>query len=102
MSQIISSRSPTDAAAALTLRTALNWMDSVPSETPLPAMPGFDRDWVESMLDGHSDGTAEPTMAEALTMAIEWIAAVPAEFKAALPPIDPSVQSPSNRMKACQ
>jgi len=34
--------------AALT--AALEWIDAVPGETPLPAMPGFDRDEVEGVL----------------------------------------------------
>lgn len=32
------------------LRAALEWIDAVPSETVLPAMPGFDRDEVDSNL----------------------------------------------------
>lgn len=32
------------------LRAALDWIDAVPSGTELPAMPGFDRDWAESLL----------------------------------------------------
>jgi len=31
-------------------RAALDWIDTVPSETVLPAMPGFDRDWAEEVL----------------------------------------------------
>lgn len=31
-------------------RAALAWIDAVPQETPLPAMPGFDRDWAEEVL----------------------------------------------------
>lgn len=27
------------------------WIDAVPSETKLPTMPGFDRDWVDSLID---------------------------------------------------
>jgi len=29
---------------------ALEWIDSVPQDTELPAMPGFDRDWAENVL----------------------------------------------------
>lgn len=32
------------------LQAALEWIDNVPSDTPLPAMPGFDRDWVDSII----------------------------------------------------
>lgn len=28
---------------------ALEWIDAVPHDTILPTMPGFDRDWVESV-----------------------------------------------------
>ena len=33
------------------LKSALEWIDAVPSNTPLPAMPGFDRDAVDSLID---------------------------------------------------
>lgn len=29
---------------------ALEWIDAVPSDTVLPTMPGFDRDWADSVL----------------------------------------------------
>lgn len=32
------------------LQRALEWIDAVPQETPLPAMPGFNRDEVDSLL----------------------------------------------------
>ena len=32
------------------LEWALEWIDSVPDDVPLPAMPGFDRDAVESVI----------------------------------------------------
>jgi hypothetical protein len=32
------------------LSAALEWIDAVPKETPLPPMPGFDRDWADSLL----------------------------------------------------
>ena len=28
----------------------LEWIDAVPRETVLPAMPGFDRDWVDEIV----------------------------------------------------
>lgn len=28
-----------------------DWIDAVPIDIRLPAMPGFDRDWVDSLLD---------------------------------------------------
>ena len=39
--------------AAFYLRAALDWIDAIPKETAdsLPAMPGFDRDAAESILD---------------------------------------------------
>lgn len=33
------------------LAQALEWIDAVPRDTPLPAMPGFDRDYVDELLD---------------------------------------------------
>lgn len=32
------------------LSAALDWIDAVPDDTVLPAMPGFDRDWVDYLL----------------------------------------------------
>lgn len=32
------------------LEYALEWVDAVPRDTPLPAMPGFDRDYVDSLI----------------------------------------------------
>lgn len=32
------------------LSSAIEWIDAVPSDTPLPTMPGFDRDAVDSLL----------------------------------------------------
>lgn len=29
-----------------------DWIDAVPRETPLPAMPGFDRDWADGVIAG--------------------------------------------------
>jgi hypothetical protein len=28
-----------------------DWIDAVPSDTVLPAMPGFDRDWADNVID---------------------------------------------------
>lgn len=33
------------------LRATLEWIDAVPSDAVLPSMPGFDRDWVESLIE---------------------------------------------------
>ncbi|GJA77606.1 MULTISPECIES: hypothetical protein [Gammaproteobacteria] len=33
------------------LKDALMWIDAVPQDTPLPAMPGFDRDEVDALID---------------------------------------------------
>lgn len=27
------------------------WIDAVPKDTPLPAMPGFDREWADGVID---------------------------------------------------
>ena len=32
------------------LEAAIEWIDAVPSDTELPAMPGFDRDWAEMVI----------------------------------------------------
>lgn len=33
------------------LATAMmEWIDAVPANTPLPTMPGFDRDWADAVL----------------------------------------------------
>lgn len=32
------------------LGAALEFIDALPADITLPAMPGFDRDWVESLL----------------------------------------------------
>lgn len=33
------------------LEAALEWIDAVPPETVLPVMPGFDRDWVNGLVE---------------------------------------------------
>jgi hypothetical protein len=38
------------ASLARALTWALEWIDAVPEDTPLPAMPGFDRDYVNELL----------------------------------------------------
>lgn len=38
------------------LTDALEWIDAVPSETALPAMPGFDRDEVNSLISSIKGG----------------------------------------------
>lgn len=32
------------------LECAMEWIDAVPSNTHLPAMPGFDRDWLDGVM----------------------------------------------------
>jgi hypothetical protein len=32
------------------LEAALEWIDAIPNDFQLPAMPGFDRDWVDSII----------------------------------------------------
>lgn len=34
-------------------KSLLNWIDSVPSDVQLPAMPGVDRDWVDSVINDY-------------------------------------------------
>lgn len=33
-----------------------DWIDAVPQDTELPAMPGFDRDWANSIIDAAIKG----------------------------------------------
>lgn len=33
------------------LRATLEYIDAIPKDIELPAMPGFDRDYVESVID---------------------------------------------------
>jgi hypothetical protein len=49
------------AKLAQALRWALKWIDTVPQELPLPAMPGFNREYVDGLLEG----SAEPTQGDA-------------------------------------
>lgn len=44
---------------AACLRMALDWIDAVPSDLQLPAMPGFDRDYVDSVIARY-DQPAQP------------------------------------------
>ena len=32
------------------------WIDAVPDNTELPAMPGFDRDWADEVIDNPQEG----------------------------------------------
>lgn len=43
------------------LKCALKWIDSVPKETQLPVMPGFDRDYFNDLLSKHSQPTTTPS-----------------------------------------
>ncbi len=40
-------------------KSLLEWVDAVPADTVLPAMPGMDRDWVDTVIEteGEKDGT---------------------------------------------
>ena len=44
-----------NAEAKMIIRWVLDWVDAVPSDTQLPTMPGFDRDYVENFLSGEVD-----------------------------------------------
>lgn len=78
----------TTSAGAKGLRAALRWIDAVPSEMPLPAMPGFDRDWVEGLLEGEAAHQEPLTYPQAIDLALEWIDAIPADLLATLPVLD--------------
>lgn len=47
-----------DQALILELRAALgaalDYIDALPSDLELPAMPGFDRDWADGLLHAHT------------------------------------------------
>jgi hypothetical protein len=68
------------------LITLLAWIDQVPSEATMLAMPGFDRDHVDSLID--LGRAADPDdVSEAISMVREWIAAVPGAVKADVAPV---------------
>lgn len=74
------------------LKSALGWIDALPENLELPAMPGFDRDWVDRLVQGQTYEEDEPlTRAQAIGFVLEWIEAVPAGLLAELPPIDVSL-----------
>lgn len=81
---------PTDAIA---LRKILDWIDHVPGDFPLPAMPGFERDWVESLIEGRMEGWPPLSFENAIDMAMEWVNAIPAGLLAQLPPFESPVSS---------
>ncbi|MDZ5605254.1 hypothetical protein SJI00_20995 [Pseudomonas sp. RP23018S] len=68
------------------LKTLLSWIDQVDSEAHLEAMPGFDRDHVDSLIDLGQAADPED-LNEALSMAREWIATVPDAIKADVGPV---------------
>lgn len=37
------------------LHATLEWIDAVPSDTVLPTMPGFDRDWMNGLLEAQKE-----------------------------------------------
>jgi len=60
VSNAISTHSEKDANASLVaaapelleaLQAALAWIDTVPQDAQLPTMPGFDRDWVDGIIN---------------------------------------------------
>lgn len=68
------------------LKTLLAWIDQVDSESLLLTMPGFDRDHVDSLID--LGRAADPeALSEAISLAREWIAAVPDAVKADVGPV---------------
>jgi hypothetical protein len=77
-----------DVRGMAALRTSLKFIDSVPSDAPLPAMPGFDRDWMESMIAGYTEDQPALSLGEAIGMCLEWIDSIPAEVRNNLEPFD--------------
>ena len=45
------------------LKAALEWIDGVPSDTPLPTMIGFDRDLVDALIAKAESAVSEPAIA---------------------------------------
>lgn len=68
------------------LKSLLAWIDSVPQDAVLPAMPGFDRDPVDELAKGKGDAN-EADLVEAIEMASDWIACVPQAIKDQLAPV---------------
>jgi len=68
---------PVNTALLKALQDALEWIDAVPADVVLPAMPGFDRDYVDALVataERAPQPKAEPvnqTLLEALTHAVE-------------------------------
>jgi hypothetical protein len=45
-------------------RAALEWIDAVPNNTPLPTMPGFDRDWANDVISKATAAPQQPSEGE--------------------------------------
>ena len=45
-------------------RAALEWIDAVPNNTPLPTMPGFDRDWANDVISKATAARRQPSEGE--------------------------------------
>lgn len=50
----------------------LMWIDAIPADQQFPAMPGFDRDWVEGLVDD-SESAAKDELELAAYAIDEWI-----------------------------
>lgn len=66
------------------MKTLRGWIDGVPRDAVLPAMPGFDRDEMDALIEQHPP-VDEYAVSEAIEMASDWIACVPESVKVALP-----------------
>ena len=89
----------TDKKGMSALRESIKYIDSVPSDAPLPTMPGFDRDWMESMMAGYTDGQPPLSLGEAIGMCLEWIDTVPKDVADKLIPFDrKGVQAEHDRL----
>jgi hypothetical protein len=78
------------------LKALLIWIDSVPLDAALPAMPGFDRDDVDALVE-QAESADVQEVAQAIDMACEWIACVPNSVKASLKPV-PSIHEVSAQL----
>ncbi|MNE84020.1 hypothetical protein D3C80_1808870 [compost metagenome] len=68
------------------LRILLGWVDAVPRDVVLPAMPGFDRDDVDALIEQAEQADASD-VTEAVELVEGWIACVPDSVKLTLPAI---------------
>lgn len=68
------------------LKSLLDLIDAVPRDDALPAMPGFDRDEVDALIE-KPEQADRVAVSEAIGMATDWIAALPESVKSIHPDV---------------